>query len=172
MVRAPGILRAPIRPGVLDYPDWVFSVSCAGCSRLPWLGWPPFGHESIEHEPLTALEQWKASRHRSLWLVVSNWSVSKRAPPPWLDVLGFMRRAFSATRTGCSRIPKPGVLGLLLSTGGAGRACYPETSILWSTMGPINRDILTAPGPTSGSSEQAPTRDTRSHTSAVDRPPY
>jgi len=40
------------------------------------LGWPPFGHE-----PLTALEQWKASRHRSLWLVVSNWFVSKRAPP-------------------------------------------------------------------------------------------
>jgi len=39
------------------------------------------GHESIEHEPLTALEQWKVSRHRSLWLVVSNWSVSKRAPP-------------------------------------------------------------------------------------------
>jgi len=35
-------------------------------------GWPPFGHESIEHEPLTALEQWKDSRHRSLWLVVSN----------------------------------------------------------------------------------------------------
>jgi len=35
-------------------------------------GWPPFGHELIEHEPLTALEQWKASRHRSLWLMVSN----------------------------------------------------------------------------------------------------
>jgi len=42
----------------------IFSVSI--------LGWPPFGHESIEHEPLTALEQWKAFRHRSLWLVVSN----------------------------------------------------------------------------------------------------
>jgi len=40
-------------------------------------GWPTFGHESIGHEPLTALEQWKASRHRSLWLVVSNWAVSK-----------------------------------------------------------------------------------------------
>jgi len=35
-------------------------------------GWPPFGYESIEHEPLTALEQWKASRHLSLWFVVSN----------------------------------------------------------------------------------------------------
>jgi len=44
-------------------------------------GWPSFGHESIKHEPLTALKQWKASRHRSLWLVMSNWSVSKRAPP-------------------------------------------------------------------------------------------
>jgi len=40
-------------------------------------GWPPFEHESIGHKPLTALEQWKASRHRSLWLVVSNWAVSK-----------------------------------------------------------------------------------------------
>jgi len=39
--------------------------------------WPPFGHESIEHEPFTALEQWKACRHRSLWLVVSNWAMSK-----------------------------------------------------------------------------------------------
>jgi len=35
------------------------------------VGWPPFGHESIGHEPLTTLEQWKASRHRSLWLVLS-----------------------------------------------------------------------------------------------------
>jgi len=35
-------------------------------------GWLPFGHESIGHESLTTLEQWKASRHRSLWLVVSN----------------------------------------------------------------------------------------------------
>jgi len=34
--------------------------------------WPPFGHESIERKPLTALEQWKVFRHRSLWLVVSN----------------------------------------------------------------------------------------------------
>jgi len=49
--------------------------------RSAAVGWPPFGHESIEHEPLTALEQWKASRHRSLWLMVSNWSVSKRTPP-------------------------------------------------------------------------------------------
>jgi len=44
---------------------------CYG-KRMVWFGWPPFGHESIEHEPHTALEQWKASRHRSLWLVVSN----------------------------------------------------------------------------------------------------
>jgi len=36
----------------------------------------PFGHE-----PLIALEQWKTSRHRSLWLVVSNWAVSKRDAP-------------------------------------------------------------------------------------------
>jgi len=29
-------------------------------------GWRSFGHVSIGHESLTALEQWKASRHRSL----------------------------------------------------------------------------------------------------------
>jgi len=28
-------------------------------SRWRILGWPPFGHESIGHEPLTTLEQWK-----------------------------------------------------------------------------------------------------------------
>jgi len=32
---APGVLRALIRPGVLGYPDWVFSVSCAGRSQFP-----------------------------------------------------------------------------------------------------------------------------------------
>jgi len=35
-------------------------------------GWPLFEHESIRHEPLTALEQWKASRHRLLWVAVVN----------------------------------------------------------------------------------------------------
>jgi len=53
-------------------------------ARSIFTRWPPFGHESIGHEPLTALEQWKASRHRSLWLMMSNWSVSKRAPPSLL----------------------------------------------------------------------------------------
>jgi len=48
----------------------------------PLSGWPPFGHESIGHEPLIALEQWKASRHRSLWLVVSNRDVVNRDTPP------------------------------------------------------------------------------------------
>jgi len=42
------------------------------------LGWPPFRHESIGHEPLIAFEQWKASKHRSLWLVVSNRDVVNR----------------------------------------------------------------------------------------------
>jgi len=50
------------------------------------MGWPPFGHESIGHEsighePFTALKQWKASRHRSLWLVVSNRDVVNRDTP-------------------------------------------------------------------------------------------
>jgi len=39
------------------------------------MGWPPFD------EPFTALEQWKASRHRSLWLVVSNRDVVNRDTP-------------------------------------------------------------------------------------------
>jgi len=30
------------------------------------------------HEPFIALEQWKASRHRSQWLVVSNRDVANR----------------------------------------------------------------------------------------------
>jgi len=50
-------------------------------------GWPPFGHESIGHEPLTALEQWKASRHRLLWLVVSNRDVVNRDTPKYLMFL-------------------------------------------------------------------------------------
>jgi len=29
------------------------------------------GHDSIAHQPLTALEQRKTSRHRSLWVVVA-----------------------------------------------------------------------------------------------------
>jgi len=51
-----------------------FKVTCPDLNNATQgqIGWPPFGHESIEQEPLTALEQWKASRHRSLWLVVSN----------------------------------------------------------------------------------------------------
>jgi len=55
---------------LLPYTLWFYAMG--------FIGWPPFGHESIGHEPLIALEQWKASRHRSLWLVVSNWAVSKR----------------------------------------------------------------------------------------------
>jgi len=41
----------------------------------PWVRytqceWRSNGHDSIAHQPLTALEQWKASRHRSLWVAV------------------------------------------------------------------------------------------------------
>jgi len=72
----------------LDHAVWQFDSSKSKHAQLTWWQvkeWPPFGHESIEHESLTALEQWKASRHRSLWLVVSNWTVSKRAPPQVKD---------------------------------------------------------------------------------------
>jgi len=52
---------------------WRAYISFCNEVMLPNMaGWPPFEHESIEHELLTALEQWKTSRHRSLWLVVSN----------------------------------------------------------------------------------------------------
>jgi len=44
-------------------------------------GWPPFGHESIEHEPLTALEQWKVSRH--LWLMVVQLIRVQTSPSLW-----------------------------------------------------------------------------------------
>jgi len=31
--------------------------------------WRPFVHVAIDHQPLTAFEQWKTSRHRLLWVV-------------------------------------------------------------------------------------------------------
>jgi len=31
-----------------------------------------FDHVPIDHQPLTTLEQWKASRHRLLWVAVVN----------------------------------------------------------------------------------------------------
>jgi len=36
---------------------------------------------SIAHQPLTALEQWKASRHRSLWVAVRICTVFKWTAP-------------------------------------------------------------------------------------------
>jgi len=33
---------------------------------------------AIDHQPLTALKQWKASRHRLLWVAVVNHNVGKR----------------------------------------------------------------------------------------------
>jgi len=44
----------------------MYKVQDNGDFYMDTYGWPPFGHESIGHEPLTALEQWKASKHR-LW---------------------------------------------------------------------------------------------------------
>jgi len=37
--------------------------------------------DSIAHQPLTALEQWKASRHRSLWVTVGICTVFKWITP-------------------------------------------------------------------------------------------
>jgi len=37
--------------------------------------WRPFAHVAIDHQPLTALEQWKTSRHQLLWVaVVATWA--------------------------------------------------------------------------------------------------
>jgi len=40
------------------------------------IGWSPINHQS-----LTALEQWKASRHWLLWVAVVNRNVIKRDAP-------------------------------------------------------------------------------------------
>jgi len=40
--------------------------------------WRPFPHVAINHQPLTALEQWKASRHP---VAVVNRNVGKRDAP-------------------------------------------------------------------------------------------
>jgi len=40
---------------------------------------------SIAHQPLTALEQWKASRHWSLWVAVGICTVSKWTAPREID---------------------------------------------------------------------------------------
>jgi len=42
------------------------------------LGWQPFDHVAIAHQPLTALEQWKAFKHRPLWVIVVNRNMDKR----------------------------------------------------------------------------------------------
>jgi len=43
--------------------------------------WRPFAHVAVDYQPLTALEQWKASRHRLLWVAVVNRYVGKRDAP-------------------------------------------------------------------------------------------
>jgi len=35
--------------------------------------WRPFTYVAIDHQPLIVLEQWKASRHRLLWVL---WSIA------------------------------------------------------------------------------------------------
>jgi len=36
---------------------------------------------TIDHQPFTALEQWKTSRHRLLWVAVVNRNIGKRDAP-------------------------------------------------------------------------------------------
>jgi len=60
---------------------YVYLIHNLELVRVIKLGWNPFGHCLIGHELLIVLEKWKASRHRSLWLVVSNWVISKWDAP-------------------------------------------------------------------------------------------
>jgi len=47
-----------------------------------YVKWRPFAHIAIDHQPLTALEQWKASK--LLWVAVVSRKVGKRdAPYMW-----------------------------------------------------------------------------------------
>jgi len=63
--------------------NWLYWSYC-NCRHCNWLycnylrvtidhiaigGWCSIGHGLTVHEPFTTFEQWKASRHRSLWLV-------------------------------------------------------------------------------------------------------
>jgi len=43
--------------------------------------WCSNRHSSITPQPLTALEQWKAFRHRSLWVAMDFCTVSKWTAP-------------------------------------------------------------------------------------------
>jgi len=45
------------------------------------IAWHPFAHVAIDHQLLTVLEQWKASRHRLLWVAVVNRNVGKWDAP-------------------------------------------------------------------------------------------
>jgi len=47
----------------------------------------PFAHVAIEHQPLTALEQWKASRHPLLWMAVINCNVGKQDAPYYINLI-------------------------------------------------------------------------------------
>jgi len=44
--------------------------------------WRSFIHVAIDHQPLIALEQWKAFRHQLLWVAVKN----SKHRTMWMDV--------------------------------------------------------------------------------------
>jgi len=85
------------------------------------------------------------------------------------------RRAFSATLTGCSRFFEPGVLGLPAFDRGFS---VPDGRVTPKHISPgLQRGQLTVASLQLQTKcrvpqGQAPTRDTRSHMSTVDRPPY
>jgi len=94
-----------------------FSASLTGCSRFPCAGpWPGvlgFPAPGV----LGFLSLTGGSRYPDRAFSVSCAGCSRL---PWPGVLGFLRRAFSASCScaGCSRYPVPGVLGYPISTGG------------------------------------------------------
>jgi len=86
-VRASGVLRAPTKPGVLGYPNRMFSVSCAGRSR------PPAPVPGVLSYPDRVFSVSCAGR--------------SRPPVPVPGVLGYPDRVFSVSCAGCSRPPAP-----------------------------------------------------------------
>jgi len=69
-----------------------------------FFGWCPFGHVAIDHQPLTALEQWKASRHRPLWLVSNRYVVNRNASIRNTSLYVYIARRFFAVR--CCQVSK------------------------------------------------------------------
>jgi len=99
-VRAPNVLKAPTRPGVLGYPDRVFSVSCAGRSRPP------------APDRVFSVSNAGCSRFPAPGVLCLLFQTGYPRFPV-SGILGYPDRVFSVSCAGCSRLPWPDVLSLL-----------------------------------------------------------